>query len=290
MSAEYRSVKTHMWRDDEWFQEQPTDARLLFIYLFTNPSASAAGIYRLPLRTIAFESGIPLDRTAKLLAQFSEANKAHFENGIVWVVKMREHQFDNPNVKMEKHYASELAKIPPCQLRTMYMSKYGYSISSEEYPIDRVSIPYTTTVTRNSNSNITKQNNTVPVGTCDPSFAPDVAVDSPALNGSNGKHLSPQQEMFGAIAEACELDATLRRGQISKNAKLLIDSGYTPAQVRGFKAWWQSDPWRMEHTPTPSLNQLLDKINQAPKPPEPKVKRTMFGTDPFNGQVVEIEI
>ena len=31
----------------------PTDARLLWIYLFTNPSASVSGIYKLPLRTMA---------------------------------------------------------------------------------------------------------------------------------------------------------------------------------------------------------------------------------------------
>ena len=48
MAAEYRSVHTEMWRADDWFQELPLDARLFWIYLFTNPSASVAGIYRLP--------------------------------------------------------------------------------------------------------------------------------------------------------------------------------------------------------------------------------------------------
>ena len=50
MGAEFRSVQTRMWREDEWFQDLDTDARLLFIYLFTNPSASISGIYRLPRR------------------------------------------------------------------------------------------------------------------------------------------------------------------------------------------------------------------------------------------------
>ena len=55
--AEFRSVKCAMWREDDWFQGLKPDERLLFIYLFTNPSAPVAGIYRLPLRTMAFESG-----------------------------------------------------------------------------------------------------------------------------------------------------------------------------------------------------------------------------------------
>ena len=50
--ADFRSVKCAMWREDEWFQSLVPDERLLFIYLFTNPSASVAGIYKLPLRTI----------------------------------------------------------------------------------------------------------------------------------------------------------------------------------------------------------------------------------------------
>ncbi len=71
MTAEYRSVQTRMWREDDWFQDQPIDARLLFIYLFTNPSASVSGIYRLPLRTIIFESGLPAERVNELMAQCS---------------------------------------------------------------------------------------------------------------------------------------------------------------------------------------------------------------------------
>jgi hypothetical protein len=68
--------------------------------------------------------------------------------------------------------------------------------------------------------------------------------------------------MFGAIAETCELDSALKRGQIAKTAQSLIAAGYTPEQVRGFKEWWQSDDWRFEHTPTPTLAQLTTKLQQ----------------------------
>ena len=136
MTAEYRSVQTRMWREDDWFQSLPTDARLLFVYLFTNPSASIAGIYRLPLRTIEFESGIPAERISELLAQFSAANKVHYENGVVWVVKMRENQLPGASIspKIRVRLERDITAIPDCPLKTRYLTHYGY-------PINRVSIP-----------------------------------------------------------------------------------------------------------------------------------------------------
>ena len=134
MTAEYRSVQTRMWREDEWFQSLDTDARLLFIYLFTNPSASIAGIYRLPLRTIEFESGLDKARITELLTQFSAANKAHYADGVVWVVKMRENQIPGAiSPKVQVRLDKDIAAIPNCPLKIRYLKHYGY-------PIDTLSI------------------------------------------------------------------------------------------------------------------------------------------------------
>ena len=146
MSADFRSVHTALWRTDDWFQALETDARLFWIYLFTNPSASAAGIYRLTVRTMAFESGLAEKRVRELLAQFERDGKAYYENGIVWVRKMREYQAPGKlSPKMAAHYAAELAKIPDCRLKREYMIGYRYPIDTLSIPVqpmpDRVSIP-----------------------------------------------------------------------------------------------------------------------------------------------------
>ena len=78
--ADYRSVQTRMWREDDWFQELDVEARLFWIYLFTNPSASPAGIYRLPLRTMAFESGVSYETAQELMQRFASDGKAHYED------------------------------------------------------------------------------------------------------------------------------------------------------------------------------------------------------------------
>jgi hypothetical protein len=148
MTAEYRSVQTRMWREDDWFQSLETDARLLFIYLFTNPSASIAGIYRLPLRTIEFESGIPMERVKELLDEFSKANKAHYDSGVVWVVKMRENQLPGETLspKVKVRLDKDVASIPDCPLKIRYLTHY-------RYPIDTLSIPTSTETDTETDTN-----------------------------------------------------------------------------------------------------------------------------------------
>jgi DnaD/phage-associated family protein len=160
MSTDFRSVQTRMWREDDWFQSLPTDARLLFIYLFTNPSASVAGIYRLPLRTIEFESGIPASRVQELLTQFATDNKAYYGDGVLWVVRMRENQLPTKGTlskPLEIHIRSEIAKIPDGRIKTMYLEHYGYPIDDKNKGSHRVSIPYGGTDT---NTETTTETNT----------------------------------------------------------------------------------------------------------------------------------
>jgi hypothetical protein len=145
MAAEYRSVHTEMWRADDWFQTLPTDARLLWIYLFTNPSASVAGIYKLPLRTMANETGLDLSRVTDLLAEFSTAKKAYYQDGIVWVRKMRDYQLPGKtSPQLIAHLNKEIAKIPDGYLKREYLIAYGYSIDTHKKSADTVSIPRAT--------------------------------------------------------------------------------------------------------------------------------------------------
>ena len=146
--ADFRTVKCAMWREDEWFQSLTPDERLLFIYLFTNPSASVAGIYKLPLRTISFESGLALDRCKAIIARFTKDNKAYYEDGVVWVRRMREHQLPgNISNQVAIRLARDVEAIPDCPLKTRYLQAYGAKTGVQipyEYPTDTVSIPFAT--------------------------------------------------------------------------------------------------------------------------------------------------
>jgi len=130
--ADYRSVKVEMWAQDEWFMELPIDAKLLWLYLFTNAHTSVAGIYKLPIRTICSETGIDQERVKSLLHGFAQDGKAKHSDGVVWVVKMREHQATT-SPQVEKRIAKDVALLSDTPLKREYLKKYGMDTVSVGY-------------------------------------------------------------------------------------------------------------------------------------------------------------
>ena len=134
--AEYRTIQTKIW-DDEWFSELKPDAKVFFIYLITNHRASVAGIYKLPIKSACFECGLSRQRIEQLYEEFAEAGKVYHENGVVWVVKLRNYQ-STQSSKVQIRIDKDLSEIPDCKLKSKYLSVYDtkiYPIRDEEYPI-----------------------------------------------------------------------------------------------------------------------------------------------------------
>lgn len=130
--SDYRTVKTAMWAQDEWFMDLPLDGKLLWLYLFTNAHASVAGIYKLPIRTICNETGIDQERVEGLLRVFAQDGKAKHSDGMIWVVKMREHQATTSPL-VEKRISKDVALLPDTPLKREYLRKYSADTVSVGY-------------------------------------------------------------------------------------------------------------------------------------------------------------
>lgn len=128
--AEFRTVHSKMYHD-KWYCEQPIDGKLLFVYLFTNASASVAGIYQLPVKFIAFETGIEPERVAVLLNDFQQAGKIEWEEPVIWVKKMRDYQATK-SPQVATRIAKDFDEIPFSPIKVKYGVHYGV------YPIDTV--------------------------------------------------------------------------------------------------------------------------------------------------------
>lgn len=136
--ADYRQIHTKIWKDG-WFIELSDQEKLLFIYLFSNERASIAGLYELALRVICFETGLDKRTVEAALAKFSKAGKAHYENGIVWVVNLRKYN-ENSSPKVTARLSKDLAAVADCPIKRRYLAYYN-PIESDGYGIDTVSIP-----------------------------------------------------------------------------------------------------------------------------------------------------
>jgi hypothetical protein len=116
--ANYRQIHVSIWKD-EWFLDLEPRDKLLFIYLFSNENASLSGLYKLPMKVIAFETGLEVKYITDALARFSKANKVHYENGIVWVVNMRRYH-ETKSSKVQQRISNDIVSIPDCPLKIRY--------------------------------------------------------------------------------------------------------------------------------------------------------------------------
>jgi hypothetical protein len=126
--ANYRQVHTKIWKD-RWFLDLEPEHKLLFIYLFSNERASISGIYELPKKVIAFETGLNEETLENGLQIFEEAQKAFVWDGVVWVKNLRKyHETSSP--KVQTRILSDIDEVKDCELKAIYCQEYG---------IDRVS-------------------------------------------------------------------------------------------------------------------------------------------------------
>jgi hypothetical protein len=145
--SDYRTIQTGIWDEDEWFHSLSSDGKLLFIYLFSNKLVSLAGIYKVPLSTIEYCTGIPREQVVELLQQFTADGKVFYENGVVWVINLRKFQA-NESPKVLQKIKNDLKLLSNTPLKLQYCAHYGYPIDTVsdsksripyQYPIDTVS-------------------------------------------------------------------------------------------------------------------------------------------------------
>lgn len=139
--ADYRQIHTKIW-GDEWFLNLNSDAKLLFIYLFSNQRSCLAGIYDIPLKVIAFETGLSEQRITELLQEFTRDAKAFYEDGHVWIPKLLMYNANNlASIKIQAHIRNNISTIPEIPLKRRWIQYYN-SIVAPRYGIDTLSIPF----------------------------------------------------------------------------------------------------------------------------------------------------
>jgi len=138
--AKQRMINTEFWKD-EYIQDLSPSNKLLFLYLLTNESNNIAGVYKISLRTISFETGLKLDAISRGMDTLSIGHKVVYKNGWVWIVNFIKNQ--NNGEKIKRGIEIALSKVP---------SEIVNDFGGFRYPIDTLCIPLDD-INSNSNSN-----------------------------------------------------------------------------------------------------------------------------------------
>jgi len=107
--SKQRYINTRFW-DDGYVATLDPIEKLLFIYCLTNPLTEISGAYELPLRRIAFDTGIDKDMILKVFARFAENDKIHYRDGWIFLPNFIKHQSDSPTVV--KGIETSLKSVP----------------------------------------------------------------------------------------------------------------------------------------------------------------------------------
>lgn len=117
-------VDNAIWSDED-FLDLSSDAKLLYLWSFTNPACGMAGIYRAPKRLAAFQTGIPPARLEKASKELAECRFVFWDDGVIWV-RTRVRYLHTKTVQIGKAIARDLESIPErSALKAGFLSEYG---------------------------------------------------------------------------------------------------------------------------------------------------------------------
>lgn len=97
--AKQRIINTRFWIDDYTSNLDPIE-KLLFLYLLTNTATEICGVYELPLKIMAVDTGIDKDMVEKILKRFEKDSKILYIDGWVCIINFTKHQTKNPSVEL----------------------------------------------------------------------------------------------------------------------------------------------------------------------------------------------
>jgi len=121
-----RMINTRFWDDDYASNLDPIE-KLLFLYFLTNTSTNISGIYEIPIKKIAVETGIDKEMVLKVLARFTRDGKIFYYNGWVGIKNFIKHQ-NQRSPQVQKGIEAELTNISKDILENMV--RYGYPIDT----------------------------------------------------------------------------------------------------------------------------------------------------------------
>jgi len=123
----FRKFDTLCW-EDPWFEALSKDAKLLFIYLWTNNTCNPAGMYRITKDRIQFNCGISIEKHAEELKPKVQWNQ---KESVVWVKNFFRHQ--RQNSKFSEAAVKTISQLP-CALKAAFYEYNRDLLESDQIP------------------------------------------------------------------------------------------------------------------------------------------------------------
>lgn len=108
--AKQRMVNTRFWSDN-WVSNLDPVEKLLFLYLLTNERTNLCGIYELPIKYMAIETGIEKEMVEKVLVRFNKDKKVFYFDGWIYLKNAQKYQ-NLKNESIKQGIDREISELP----------------------------------------------------------------------------------------------------------------------------------------------------------------------------------
>ena len=125
--AKQRIINTKFWDDSYITALTPTE-KLLFLYLLTNPLTNISGVYELPARRVAFDTGVFCEEIESAFRKFEADGKVVYEGDWVGIVNFIKYQ--TPSPKIRQGIAAELKRAPKAITDTLCIEDQSICLGS----------------------------------------------------------------------------------------------------------------------------------------------------------------
>jgi hypothetical protein len=124
-----RYISTSFW-DDEWIQTLDPSEKLLYLYFMTNPLTNIAGVYKITVRRVSFDTGFNQDTIGHIMEKFQKAGKAHRINEFIVLPAWPKHQKWQKSKNIKDGIDAILHELPPEVLEVLEEIGYCYKIDT----------------------------------------------------------------------------------------------------------------------------------------------------------------
>ena len=250
--AKQRYVNTKYWRDSYIEDLDPTE-KLLFLYLLTNPDTNISGIYEIPLKIIAVDTGIDKEMVRKILTRFENDDKIKYLSGWVAIKNFTNHQTISPKIKIG--IETELKSAPKEMVLWVNINpKIEYT-----RPIQELSdLNSNTNTNLNSNTNIIKQPKPKKAPVVLPPI-PDNLLKLDNFKQTWDKWIVFKKEIKNPVTKT---SATMQYNMLSKqhDPVMVIEQSI----MNGWKGFWPVNGKNIT-PPQKPLNQVTDEDREQHK-------------------------
>lgn len=104
-----RVINSKFWSDSFVVDKLNPLDRYLFLYLLTNEKTNLSGVYELPLRTIANETGLEKEEVLRMMERLK--GKVEYKDGWICLVNFTKHQ-NTENGSIAKGIENRLSELP----------------------------------------------------------------------------------------------------------------------------------------------------------------------------------